>query len=205
LVRFRGQRCHHHHICRRRRHPRGHESSPSHSRFNVPLAGSATSGHKNAGSLVARPCRVQVLYVAAPSVAWDAWSANLEPIFTRCVAAQMPNGPQSCLQSNLPRKPRRKRPAVSLAASRSWGRLARVTELYHPIDIVVSSVFTMPAPTSLALALVTPNWGTGALVDDVRDRSLNRLDENFERPWTEGLRYRVPPRFPRALARLDPN
>jgi hypothetical protein len=24
-------------------------------------------------------------------VAWDAWSANLEPISTRCVAAQMPN------------------------------------------------------------------------------------------------------------------
>jgi hypothetical protein len=88
---------------------------------------SATSGHRNAGSLAARPCRLQVLYVAVPSVAWGAWSANLEPIFTRCVAAQMPNGPQSCLQSNLPRKPRRKRPAMSLAANRSWGRLARVT------------------------------------------------------------------------------
>ena len=47
--------------------------------------------------------------------------------------------------------------------------------------MALSSVFAMPAPTSLALALVTPNWGTGTLVDDFRDRSLNRLGEHFER------------------------
>lgn len=80
----------------------------------------------------------------------------------RCPDAQ--RGPQSYLQSN-PGIRGDKRWGRPLAASRSWGKLHR------PID-TSRAVFAKPAPTSLALAAVTPNRGTGALVDDFRDRRL---------------------------------